>query len=137
MRQVTSFKDHEKPNPKPAIKPIEIDSGIMGSQNKHALSSLEQRLLRGQTIKSPETNPGCTLRHCGLIAIAADQDLGAVDFFRRSRDAFEPDSLERAISERLYGLALIRVQREVEGSFALERADAILDREGCATFTLE
>ena len=108
----------------------------MGSPNKHALSSLEQRLLRGQTIKFPKTNAGYASRHDGLIAIAADQDLAAVDFFRRSRDAFEPDSLERAISERLYGLALIRVQREVEGTFALERADVILDREGYSAFTL-
>jgi hypothetical protein len=109
----------------------------MGIPTKHALSSLEQRLLSGQELEFPETNPGCTLRHRGLIAIATGDDLGAVDLFRRSRDAFESNSLERAVSERLYGLALIRVQREVEGTFALERADAILDREGYAAFTLE
>jgi len=32
------------------------------------------------------------------------------------------------VLERLLGLAFIHVQREVEGTFALERADAILDR---------
>jgi hypothetical protein len=109
----------------------------MGPPNKPALSSLEQRLLGAQTLEFPETNAGWTLRYRGLIAIATGQDLGAVDLFRRSKDVFEPDSLERAVSERLYGLALIRVQREVEGTFALERADAILDREGYAAFTLE
>jgi hypothetical protein len=109
----------------------------MGIPTKHALSSLEQHLLSGETLEFPETNPRCTLRHRGLIAIAAGDDLRAVDLFRRSKETFEPNSLERAISERLYGLALIRVQREVEGTFALERADAILDREGYAAFTLE
>jgi hypothetical protein len=82
-------------------------------------------------------NPSDPLRSRGLVAIANGEDLEAVDLFRRSRDALEPDSLERAISERLYGLALIRVQREVEGTFALERADPILEREGYARFALE
>ena len=109
----------------------------MGIPSRRALSSLEQGLLSGQTLEFSETNPGCTLRYRGLIAIAAGQDLRAINLFRRSRDSFEADSLERAVSERLYGLALIRVQREVEGTFALERADTILDREGCAAFTLE
>jgi hypothetical protein len=109
----------------------------MGNPNRPALSSLEQDLLSGQIFEFPETNAACALRHSGLIAIAAGQDLTAIDLFRRSRDAFEADSLERAVSERLYGLALIRVQREVEGTFALERADTILDREGYTAFTLE
>jgi hypothetical protein len=104
----------------------------MNHQAKNALSRLERKLLRGEKTKFV----GANLRHRGLVALANGQDLEAVDFLRRSMNALEPESLERAISERLYGLALIRVQREVEGTFALERADPILEREGYATFTL-
>jgi hypothetical protein len=104
---------------------------------KHALSKLEQDLLDGQTQNFNESSPGERWRSQGLIAIANGQDLKAVDFFRRSKDSFDLDSLARAISERLYGLALIRIQREVEGTFALERADAILDREGLVAFSLD
>jgi hypothetical protein len=104
---------------------------------KDALSSLERRLLGGQMLEFGDASVGQSLRYRGLIALGHDQDLEAVDFFRQSKEVFETDTLERAISERLYGLALIRVQREVEGTFALERADAILDREGYETFSLE
>jgi hypothetical protein len=104
---------------------------------KDALSSLERSLLTGQTVEFGEVGLGHGLRYRGLIALAHDQDLEAVDLFRQSKEVFKADSLERAISERLYGLALIRVQREVEGTFALERADAILDREGYTAFSLE
>ena len=38
-----------------------------------------------------------------------------------------PGSVEWALLERLRGLVLIHVLREVEGTFALERADAVLD----------
>ena len=47
---------------------------------------------------------------------------------QRARDAHPPGTLAWAVLERLLGLAFIHVQREVEGTFALERADAILDR---------
>jgi hypothetical protein len=106
------------------------------SQNP-ALSKLEQALLGGQTTDFEATDQAQTWRFHGLIAIAQERELEAVALFRRSRDACNLNSLERAISERLYGLALIRVQREVEGTFALERADPVLEREGYATFTLE
>jgi hypothetical protein len=109
----------------------------MDDPHKDALSSLERSLLAGQTVEFDDASLGHTLRNRGLIALGHDRDLEAVDLFRQSTRAFETDSLERAISERLYGLALIRVQREVEGTFALERADAILDREGYAAFSLE
>jgi hypothetical protein len=106
-------------------------------RHKDALSSLERNLLAGQVVHFDGSSLGHTLRYRGLIALANGQDLEAVDLFRRSKDAFEPESLERAVSERLHGLALIRVQREVEGTFALERADPVLEREGYASFTLE
>jgi hypothetical protein len=109
----------------------------MDDDFKDALSSLERSLLTGQTVEFGDASLGYILRYRGLIALAHDRDLEAVDFFRQSKEVFKADSLEQAISERLYGLALIRVQREVEGTFALERADAILDREGYATFGLE
>jgi hypothetical protein len=102
-----------------------------------ALSSLERSLLTGEVVEFGDASLGQTLRYRGLIALGHDRDLEAVDLFRQSIRAFKADSLERAISERLYGLALIRVQREVEGTFALERADAILDRDGYAAFGLE
>ena len=104
---------------------------------KDALSSLERSLLRGRKLEFGEVNQGHTLRYRGLIALGQDRDLEAVELFRQSTEAFKPDSLERAISERFYGLSLIRVQREVEGTFALERSDPILEREGYARFTLE
>ena len=107
------------------------------NDHKDALSSLERSLLRGRALELAAASLGQTLRFRGLIALAHDRDLEAVDLLRQSTGAFKADSLERAISERLYGLALIRVQREVEGTFALERSDPILEREGYAAFTLE
>lgn len=72
----------------------------------------------------------------GLQAWAQGNDLEAVRCFRRSSEQSSKETLEWAISERLYGLALIRVQREVEGTFALERADAVLERFGVEPFSL-
>jgi hypothetical protein len=106
-------------------------------RHKDALSKLERTLLGGQVVHFDDSSLGRSLRYHGLIAIADGRDLEAVNLFRRSKDAFEPESLERAVSERLHGLALIRVQREVEGTFALERADPVLEREGYASFVLE
>ena len=105
--------------------------------HKDALSSLERNLLGGKVVNFDDASLGHGLRYRGLIAVADGRDLEAVNLFRRSKDAFEPESLERAVSERLHGLALIRVQREVEGTFVLERADPVLEREGYANFTLE
>ncbi len=70
----------------------------------------------------------------GLEAWKLEQDLQAVEYFRRSVDLLPAHSLEWAISMRLYGLALIRVQREVEGTFVLERSDPILEQFGIAHF---
>jgi hypothetical protein len=109
----------------------------MKDEHINALSGLERSLLNGQVVEFGNASLGQTLRYRGLIALAHDRDLEAVDLFRQSKGAFKADSLERAISERLYGLALIRVQREVEGTFALERSDPILEREGYAPFALE
>jgi hypothetical protein len=73
----------------------------------------------------------------GLQAWAAGEDLEAVRYFQNSATHMARDTLEWAVSTRLYGLALIRVQKEVEGTFALERADGVLERFGVEPFSLE
>ena len=80
-------------------------------QSKDALSSLERNLLGGKAVHFDGASLGHSLRYRGLIALADGRDLEAVNLFRRSKDAFEPESLERA--------------------------DPILEREGYANFTLE
>ncbi|EYB68075.1 hypothetical protein DEIPH_ctg027orf0003 [Deinococcus phoenicis] len=54
----------------------------------------------------------------------------ALTLLRRARDAQPPGTVPWAVLERLAGLVLIHVLREVEGTFALERADAVLDAAG-------
>ena len=54
----------------------------------------------------------------------------ALTLLSRARDAQVPESRGWAQLERLCGLVLIHILREVEGTFALERADACLDRLG-------
>ena len=54
----------------------------------------------------------------------------ALTLLSRARDAQPPGSRTWAQLERLCGLVLIHILREVEGTFALERADACLDRLG-------
>lgn len=70
----------------------------------------------------------------GLEAWQTGNDLEAITCFWRSAESQPRDSLKWAIAYRLYGLALIKVQREVEGTFALEKADPILERFGIAYF---
>ena len=55
----------------------------------------------------------------------------------RARDAQPPGGVGWAVLERLCGLVLIHLLREVEGTFALERADAVLDRLKVGRPTLE
>ncbi|WP_233555175.1 hypothetical protein [Deinococcus sp. RM] len=55
----------------------------------------------------------------------------------RARDAQPVGSVAWARLERLHGLSLIHVQREVEGTFALERSDALLDAAGATRPDLE
>ncbi|SMB88565.1 hypothetical protein [Deinococcus hopiensis] len=50
----------------------------------------------------------------------------ALTLLCRTRDRQQHGSVEWAVLERLAGLVLIHLQREVEGTFALERADAVL-----------
>ncbi len=69
----------------------------------------------------------------GLEAWKQGEDIKAIEYFRRSADV-ATHLLEWAISYRLYGLALIQVQREVEGTFALEKADTVLEQFGVAHF---
>lgn len=60
-------------------------------------------------------------------AFAAGQERQALTLLGRLVEVSAPGSVEWAQLERLRGLALIHVLREVEGTFALERADAVLD----------
>jgi hypothetical protein len=104
---------------------------------RQALTQLELQILRGKTLELPDLNAGLTERLKGLQSIAQGDDLAAISHFLRSLETFDSGSLERAISERCYGLALIRVQREVEGTFALERSDPILEQHEIELFELE
>ncbi len=104
---------------------------------RQALTQLELQILHGANLELPELKVGLNERLKGLQSIAQGDDLTAISHFLRSLGFFEPQSLERAISERCYGLALIRVQREVEGTFALERSDPILEQHGVELFELE
>jgi len=54
----------------------------------------------------------------------------AATLLHRARHQLSPGSAEWAILERLEGLLWIAVQREVEGTFALDRADRVLDALG-------
>jgi hypothetical protein len=105
----------------------------------NVFSDLEVRAMRGDDI-SDSSLLGLSLperaRVYGLQAWASGNDLEAVRCFRRASEQSARETLQWAISERLHGLALIRVQREVEGSFALERSDAVLERFGVEPFSL-
>lgn len=63
-------------------------------------------------------------------AFADGDERAALSLLRRARDAQPPGSPAWAVLERLVGLLLIHTLREVEGTFALERADALLDAAG-------
>jgi hypothetical protein len=69
-------------------------------------------------------------------AFAGGDERRTLTLLGRTRDAQRAGSAEWAVLERLMGLVLIHVLREVEGTFALERADAILDPLGHARPTL-
>jgi hypothetical protein len=62
---------------------------------------------------------------------SGDERLAATLLYR-ARQLYTAGSAEWAILERLEGLLWIAVQREVEGTFALDRADRVLDRLGLA-----
>nr|WP_246580891.1 hypothetical protein [Deinococcus aestuarii] len=70
-------------------------------------------------------------------AFSGGDEARALTLLRRARDAQEAGSPEWAVLERLTGLVLIHVLREVEGTFALERADAVLDAGGVPRPTLD
>ncbi len=101
------------------------------------MTKLELQILHGENLELPELNTGFLERLKGLQSIVQADDLDAISHFLRSLESCPLGSLERAISERCYGLALIRVQREVEGTFALERSDPILERHDVELFELE
>ncbi|AWN24706.1 hypothetical protein DKM44_14310 [Deinococcus irradiatisoli] len=65
-----------------------------------------------------------------IRAFQEGEEHRALTLLRRARDAQPPHSAAWAYLERLVGLVLIHLQREVEGTFALERADPLLDGQG-------
>ncbi|WP_291430770.1 hypothetical protein [Deinococcus sp.] len=79
----------------------------------------------------PDLNDRPSLRRlvprAAAQAFADGDDRLTATLLQRARDAHPPGTLAWAVLERLLGLAFIHVQREVEGTFALERADALLD----------
>jgi hypothetical protein len=103
-------------------------------------TALERSALRGDAIADDslrDLSLGNRWRVYGLQAWVQGDDLEAVRCFARSVESQPRDTFEWAVSARLHGLALVRVQREVEGTFVLERADAVLERFGGQPFTLE
>lgn len=111
-----------------------------GTPRNHPLTDLERLTLAGQT--PPDAvlrglSLGLRERIYGLEALSKNDDLEAIKYLSRSTRNLAPSTLEWAVSERLCGLALIRVQREVEGTFALERADAVLEKFGFQPFEIE
>ncbi len=82
------------------------------------------------------TDPELRARYAALVPVAAraayqgSDERRAALLLHRARQPWPPDTAEWAILERLEGLLWIAVQREVEGTFALDRADRVLDRLG-------
>jgi hypothetical protein len=104
----------------------------------NVLSALEGQALRGDAISDARLRTltmSLRWRVYGLQAWAVGDDLEAIRCFQYSAANMARDTLEWAVSTRLYGLALIQVQREVEGTFALEKADAVLERFGVQPFS--
>ncbi len=63
-------------------------------------------------------------------AFREGEDRLTLRLLTRAQDAHAVGGVEWAALERLRGLVLIHMLREVEGTFALERADAVLDAAG-------
>ena len=64
------------------------------------------------------------------VAYGRGDERLAATLLHRARQLYAPGTAQWAILERLEGLLWIAVQREVEGTFALERADRVLDALG-------
>ena len=76
----------------------------------------------------PDLNPHLHLVPPDAAQAFTDGDeRRALTLLARARDIQPSGSVGWAVLERLHGLVLIHVLREVEGTFALERADALLD----------
>jgi|GEM_PF-2825424 len=76
-----------------------------------------------------ERFPGLVPQEASLAYRGGDERRAAL-LLHRARLNVHPGSAEWAILERLEGLLWIAVQREVEGTFALDRADRVLDALG-------
>ncbi|WP_019012268.1 hypothetical protein [Deinococcus aquatilis] len=74
--------------------------------------------LRGQRVNIP---------HDIRAAFADGEERHALTLLLRERDLYPAGSRAWAELERLSGLVMIHMLREVEGTFALERADTLLD----------
>jgi hypothetical protein len=80
-------------------------------------------------VAHPDLNADLELIPSGAaLAFAGGDERRALTLLARARDLQPPGSRAWAVLERLHGLVLIHVLREVEGTFALERADALLER---------
>jgi hypothetical protein len=107
---------------------------------KITLSPFELSALRGEVIAHARLRAlhlGLRWRVYGFQAWVLGDDLEVVRCFHASASGLAHQTLEWGVSMRLYGLSLIRVQREVEGTFALEKADATLEQFGVQPFSLE
>ena len=84
-------------------------------------------------IYPPEATLTLHERYASLVPVAAHEayrngdERRAATLLHRARLLQAPGSAGWAILERLEGLLWIAVQREVEGTFALDRADRVLD----------
>lgn len=67
------------------------------------------------------------------VAYRSGDERWAATLLYRARQKQRPGSVGWAVLERLEGLLWIAVQREVEGTFALDRADRVLEALGWGT----
>lgn len=65
-----------------------------------------------------------------IVAFEQGEEHLALTLLKRARDEQQIYSEQWAVLERLVGLLSIHLLREVEGTFALERADRCLDQLG-------
>ena len=83
------------------------------------------------------SGPGGLIPAGAIRAFAGGDDYGTLNLLRRARDLQPLHSPPWAYLERAVGLVLIHIQREVEGTFALERADPLLDHADWPRLSLE
>ncbi|GHF90539.1 hypothetical protein GCM10017782_29490 [Deinococcus ficus] len=78
----------------------------------------------------PDDLRGRLVPEAAVRAFGEGEDRLTLRLLTRAQDAHVVGGVAWAALERLRGLVLIHMLREVEGTFALERADAVLDAAG-------